>query len=465
MSRHDLKNLYRLLHQSNHTEAAQLMTLANKAAPTSPDAWAAKVLACAQTSNMITPKQVLLAARVAALVGKPAKANTAEAQRRLTAEIGQLARDFRVEKAAILANAPRSAAPVFAGLTTQAAKAAYNNPPHWRQSANLIVPDATQMVDKSALAWEAVTSKFGLNLAEKMFDANVRGGALAVISVLSAAGNEKLLTHVDLTHLQYAAISNGIPPKLAQPVGPPMFHDAFHSATAYGVSAKEENAGDNFSDGLVNSLFSKDCDIHPDITKPLGEQPEIVEQIKLRIREKFEATTTAGITRNLIHNFANAMLGRWTGSAVEMAKLAERCLTETGTTAHLTPSSQQKIKELIYGAEKAGSFESIAARYNQSNDLPRFQSELDRWRRLVDLTVQAESQGQMMSRPEFEHKSALAIAYALVLERAAPGCLREGPLDLGIDKADLPRALRTLDLRVVFPQTVREVKQALGIPR
>jgi hypothetical protein len=466
MSCHHLRNLYRLLHQSNRSVAAQLMTLANKAAPTAPDAWAAKVLACAQTSNMTTPEQILVAARVAALIGKPSKANTAEAQRRLTAEIGQLARDFRVEKAAILANAPRSAAPVFAGLTTQAAKAAYNNPPHWHQSANLIVPDATRMVEvaEPALAWGAVTSKFGVNLAEKMFDANVRGGALAVISVLSAAGNQKLLTHVDLTHLQYAAISDGNPPKLAQPVGQPTFHDAFHSATAYGVSAKEENAGDNFSDGLVNSLFSKDCDIHPDITKPLGEQPKIVEQIKLRIREKFEATTTAGITRNLIHDFANAMLGRWTGSAAEMAQLAERCLTETGTLAHLTPSSQQKVKELIYGTEKAGSFEAIAARYNQSNDLPRFQSELGRWRKLVDLTVQAESQGQMMSRPEFEHKAALAIAYALVLERAAPGCLREGPLDLGIDKADLPSALRTVDMRVSFPQTVREVKEALGIP-
>ena len=464
MSSHDFKNLHRLLHQSNRSEAAQLMTLANNAAPTAPDAWAAKVLACAQTSNMVTPKQILVAARVAALIGKPSKANIAEAQRRLTAEIGQLARDFRVEKPAILVNAPRSAVPVFAGLTTQAAKAAYNNAPHWNQSANLIVPDATRMVAKPALAWGAVTSKFGLNLAEKMFDANVRGGALAVISVLSAAGNQKLLTHEDLTHLQYAAISDGNPPKLARPVGPPMFHDAFHSASGYGVSAKEENAGDNFSDGLVNSLFSRDADIHPDITKPLGEQPAMVAQIKLRLREKFEATTTAGITRNLIHDFANAMLGRWTGSAVEMAQLAELALTETGTLAHLTPSSQQKIKGLIYGAEKAGSFEAIAARYNQTNDLPRFQSELERWRKLVDLTVHAESKDQMMSRPEFEHKAALAVAYALVLERAAAGCLREGPLDLGIDKTDLPPALRTLDLRVVFPQTVREVKKALGMP-
>jgi hypothetical protein len=463
MSNSGLKHLDWLLQQSNRSLADKMMTLANKAAPTSPEAWAAKVLAWAQSSGMTSDRQLLVSARVAALVGAPSKTNTADAQMQQLAEIGQLVIDFRVEKAAVSPNAPHLVAPAIAGRTTQAAKAAFNNPPHWRETANLVVPDAERMVGKPALAWGAITSKFGVDLAEKMFDANVRGGALAVISVLSAAGNDKPLTHLDLTHLQYAGISDGNPPKLATPIGRPTFHDAFHSATAYGVSANEENAGDKFSEGMVNRLFSMDADIHIDRTKPLGEQSVKAEEIKLRIRENFEATSTLGITRNLIHDFTSPMLGRWIGSAVEMAQLAELSLTESGTLAHLTTPSKQKIKALIYGAEKADSFEAISARYNQSKDLSRFQSELQRWRKTLEVTVQAESQGQMMPKPEFEHKAALAVAYALVLERAAPGCLREGPLDIGIEEAESTPTLRTLDLRFAFPQAVVEVQKALGL--
>jgi hypothetical protein len=452
------------LAQANRAVASQLMTLANKAASAAPEQWAAKVLALSQSSGMTKDSQILVVARVAAFAGESSMPKTADGQRRRVAEIRQLADDLQIAKRAVSASVPRPTYPNSRARTTQAARAAFNNPPHWKESANLIVPNAARMVGESARAWGAVTSKFGSNLAEKMFDANVRGGALAVMSVMDAAGNKKVLTHADLTLLQYAAISNGTPPKLARPVDQPTYHDAFHSATQYGVSAFEENAGDKFSEGMVNSLFSGDADIHMDRTKPLGEQPAIVAQLKRRIRENFEAMKVEGITKNLIHDFTGPMLGQWKGSAVEMAQLAELALTESGTLAHLTASSQQKIKALIYGAEKAGSFEAIAARYNQSQNLPRFQSELNRWRKIVELTVQEGSQGQMMTRPEFEHKAALAVAYALVLERAAPGCLREGPLDIGIDEAALPPALRKLDLRVVFPKTVLEVKRALGLP-
>jgi hypothetical protein len=450
------------LAQANHTLANELMTLANKAASGAPEQWAAKVLALSKSSGMNTDRQILVVARVVSLFAESSIANTADGQRRRVAEIRQLAIDLRIAKSAVSASAPRPAAPSSDARTTQAARAAFNNPPHWKESANLIVPNAASMVGESARAWGAVTSKFGENLAQKMFDANVRGGALAVMSVMDAAGSQQTLTVHDLTALQYAAITNGTKPQQAVALEEPTLHDTFHSAVGYGVSAREEIFGDAFSESMVNSLFSADADIHVDLTTPLDAQSAAVKQIKSRISENFASTTTDDITRELGIYFTEARLGRWTGSAIEMAQLAERTLVNNGLLAHLEPAGRQKINAFVYGGEQAASFEAIAARYTKSKDLPSFQRELYGWEKRVTSALHAESKTQNMPRSEFERNAAHAIAFGLVLERAAPGSLFEGPLSIGLQDAELATALRTLNLRVDFQKTLREVQRALG---
>jgi hypothetical protein len=450
------------LAQANREVASELMTLANKATSVAPEQWAAKVLALAQSTGMTTDRQILVTARVAAFSGASSTPTTTDGQRRRIAEVRQLAVDLQIAKSAVSASLPRPTSPNSGARTTQAARAAFNNPPHWRESASLIVPDAASMVGESARAWGAVTSKFGGNLAEKMFDANVRGGALAVMSVMDAVGSRQTLTVHDLTALQYATITNGTKPTEAVALEEPSLHDTFHSAVGYGVSAHEELFGDAFSESMVNSLFSGDADIHVDLTAPLHAQNAAVKQIKSRISENFSSTKTEGLTRELRIYFTQARLGRWTGSAVERAQLAEQTLVHNGLLAHLNPAGRQKINALIYGGEQTGSFEAIAARYTKSQDLPTFQRELYGWETRMISTLQAESKTQNMPLPEFERNAARAIAFGLVLERAAPGSLFEGPLSIGLDDAELAPALRTLDLRADFPRTVLEVQRALG---
>jgi hypothetical protein len=117
---------------------------------------------------------------------------------------------------------------------------------------------------------------------------------------------------------------------------------------------------------------------------------------------------------------------------------------------------------LIYGAEQTGSFEAISSRFVANKNTGQFERELDGWLGQMTTLLRAESKSQGMSKAEFERKAARAIAFALVLERAAPGSLRDGPLSIGLNDAELAPALRTLDLRIDFPRTVREVQNALG---
>jgi hypothetical protein len=450
------------LAQANRAVASELMKLANKAASVAPEQWAAKVLALAQSTGMTTDRQILVTARVAAFSGASSTPTTTDGQRRRIAEVRQLAVDLQIAKSAVSASFPRQATPNSGARTTQAARAAFNNPPHWKESASLIVPDAASMVGESARAWGAVTSKFGGNLAEKMFDANVRGGALAVMSVMDAVGSKHTLTVLDLTALQYAAITNGTKPTQAVALEEPTLHDTFHSAVGYGVSGLEELYGDSFSESMVNSLFSEDADIRVDLNAPLQAQSAAMQQIKSRIRENFSSTTTDSIAGELGIYLAQAKLGRWTGSAAQKAQRAEQTLVDNGLLAHLNPAGRQKINALIYGAEQAGSFEAIAARHTNNQNSPAFMRDMNSWEMRVTSTLQTESKAQKMTRPEFERRAARAIAFGLLLERAAPGSLREGPLSIGLNEVELAPALRTLNLRVDFPRTVLEVQRALG---
>jgi hypothetical protein len=452
------------LAQANRELSSELMTLANKAAPAAPVEWAAKVLALSHASGMTTDFQVLVSARVAAFSSESLMALPTDELRQRIVEMRQLAVDLQIAKAngAVSAKGPRPAAPASDVRSTQAARAKFNNPPHWQELASLIVPNVASMVGESARAWGAVTLKFGENLAQRMFDANVRGSALAVISVMDAVGSQQTLTVHDLTALQYAAITNGTKPRQAVAVEEPTLHDTFHCAVGYGVSALEETFGDEFSESMINSLFGAEADIHVALNTPLHEQTAAVKQIKSRIRENFSSTTTEGITRELGIYFAEAKRGGWSGSAVEMTQRAEKTLVDNGLLAHLDPAGQQKINALIYGGGRAESFEAIVTRYTSSKDLTAFQRELQGWENRVTLVLQAESKKQTMPLPEFERSAARAIAFGLVLERAVPGTLFEGPLSIGLNDAELAPAFRTLDLRVAFPRTLREVQSALA---
>jgi hypothetical protein len=466
-----LTHLCRRLLQSNRTAADALLTLANKAASAQPNDWAAKLLVLAQSHGMTTNEQILVAARVAIFSGAPLITNTAHAEVQRIAEIRQLATDLHAAKGTVAAKGARSTSTLPEGRSAPAARVAFNNPTHWQESANLIVPNVANLVGKSELAWRAVTSKFKGGLAEKLFDANVRGGALAVMSVMSAEGSLQTLTIHDLTALQYVAITDGNKPKLAVPLETPTLHDTFHSAVGYGVSVREEMFGDAFSEDMVNSLFGDDADIRVNLNTPLDQQPDAVKQIKLRIAENFSSATTDKITGELRSLFQSLRknedgfavhTGQWTGTAIENAKRAERTLEANGLLAHLNPAGRQKIEDLIYGTEQTGSFEAIASRFVSSKDTRQFERELEGWLGQMTSTLRTESKAQGMSLPEFERKAARAVAFALVLERAAPGSLGDGPLSIGLNDEELAPALRTLDLRIDFAKTLREVQTALG---
>ena len=449
--------------QSNQTAASALLALANKAAPGAPDAWAAKVLVWAKSQQMTTREQILVAARVAVFSGTSPTFNTASGQLQRIAEIRQLAVDLHNAKVPVGNAVPRPTAPEPAGQSARAIRAAFNNPTHWKESGNLLVPNAASLVGESALAWRAVTSKFKDGLAEKMFDASVRGGALAVMSVMDAERNHQTLTVHDLTALQYVALTHGTEPTLAIALEPMTLHDAFHAAIGYGVTVREEIFGDAFSESMVNLMFGEEADVSVDRTRSLAQQPDLVKQLKSRIREQFASASIETITTEVPLDFVKSLLESWSASGAENAKRAEQTLNANGLLAHLEPASRQKINNLFYGGKHSGSLQDISASFAVNPDKGALQREVRGWLRDFESMLQIESKGQAMPFAEFERRAARAIAFALVLERAAPGSLRDGPLSIGLNGAELAPALRTLDLRIDFPKTVREVQNALGL--
>jgi hypothetical protein len=441
------------LRQAHQSEASELLALAARLGEREPQAWAARVLAAAHTRSIGSGDGVLRVARLVALAQGHAPGVT---------ELQAMARAAETSPAAAARPPLRS---------TPQAQADFNRPAHWTLGANgLLAPDASRMRGGAARAWSEITGKFGPELARRMFDANVRGGAMAVFAVLDAAGSALSVTVSDLARLQFAAIADGMP-ALTGVAAPdmPTLHDAAHAASAYGVSVQQEIHGDLFSEALLEMLFAYPRQIAVDASRPLGAQLQTVSRVRQAIGQQFASLSFNLLLQELdLAFFKPGSVDRqlnlaWSGDARSNAALAEQVLDANGLLAHLDTEGREAVRHLIYGADNPASFESIAVALARSGDRQAFARDLDAWLDDVAQTLREQSPEALMSRAAFDQRAAHAIAFGLVIERAAPGTLFMGLLDVPADEARFMPAARTLDLRGEYLAVLGEVQSALGI--
>jgi hypothetical protein len=437
------------LSQANRSVFDQVMAIARKIEPRSADAWAARVLAVLRQRGSDDGPSVLRTAQMLELAHElqTPSPNISEVRRLVDA-----------------INGPRPAdAPIRQLRSEEAARKAYNYP-HWITTASgLIAPDETRIRGGVAREWALIKIKFSNDLAQAMFDANVRGGIMAVIDVMNAAGSNRILTLRDVARLHFTATSDGVEtsPNTMRT------HDALHT---YGVSVLEELHGDAFSEELLKRLFATTPpEIAIDVGTPLGRQPATVRQLAQLIDRQFDSLSTFSLAGAAFTFFLNDLMDTHNDELVLKeaiangpalnAQRAEQILDRHGLLAHLSPANRQQVLSLVYGADQPQTFEAIAKRWARSGDQPEFEVDLIDWAVLLGERLAETSQDSLMSRGEFTQFAMKAIAFGLLLERTQPGALTRQPLDTTLD--DLP-GLERLDLRVAFPPALREVEDAFA---
>jgi hypothetical protein len=442
--------------QSNLTQANEMLRIAHDLGDPDADAWAARMLACAHATDLGSGQGPLFVAnRMAIAHGRWPAAS----------ELRALA-----HAAHMTSVGNTSAAPL---RDDAAARSAFNRPTHWVATADgRLAPDASTLRNEAARAWSAATQRFGSDLAMTMFDANVRGGTVAVIAAMDAAGSRQALTVRDIAELQYVAFTSGSPSTLGvNALDAPTLHDAAHSAAGYGVSVHQEIHGDDFSEALINDLFGIEPEIVINRGAPLDQQPSVALQLSQLIDVRFANVSIDSLLQEIEPSFFSPtstgpqLSHGWGQSPSEDAHRAEQILDANGLLAHLEPAGRRAVLALIYGAQRPHTFEAIATRLAQSGDRQQFARDVDAWLDDVADCLRAASSGSLMSRDEFGNHAARAVAFGLLLDRTAPGSLVMGPLDTGLGDADLPMALRQLDLRTTYPPVLREVQRALGPKR
>lgn len=456
------------LGQANHAAAGRILTLAHRLDVADVEGWASRVLACAQRAGASDGKDVLQAAELAALGWRSASPPA-------TAALSvQDVRRLAGERSTAQPQGPVPAADASSTWrSATAARAAFNNPDHWVDSGDgRVEPDPARLEGESALAWQSLTDKFGAPLAKNLFDAKARGGnATAVIDAMSAAGSRLTLTVRDLGRLQLVCFANGeITPDLSSLT----LHDTFHS---YGTSMFEETYGDAHTEGLVRSLFStKDSSkIAVDAGKPLGEQPAVVQQLKVRIEQDFASVTPLDLTYNIRAAFYQtdgwgyeSFKHDWYEAPSQNARLVAEVLESNGALAHLDTATRTRVNALIHDAGDPDSIESISSTLERALATDYFAGgtfppKFTAWLERLNNVLREGSQGRMMSRAQYSEHAAQAIAMSLVLERAAPGSLALGPSGTSLGDQVPAHPLDTFDLRKAYPAALREVRAALGL--
>jgi hypothetical protein len=333
-------------------------------------------------------------------------------------------------------SAPRSEA---------SARSAYNHPPHWRTTADgQLVPDASHLQGHSARLWAGLNAEFGPRLAHAMFDAHVRGGAVAVIDAMNAAGSTKRLTQDHLASLHFVAFvdgqSNSRPFTLfdARPDRP---HDEEHAFTGFGVSWVEETYN-----GCAIEATS-DLETPIDATRPLQQQPELVAELRSRWRQQL---SELDFRPNLE---VSVGFSDMSGPPAAAAARMERKLTSRGYLAHLSAAQRTEVRSMLYGqgvrpsGPQAGeadaaspTLEAIAARFANGSSRDRLDRDLADWsNRATDLLVRA-AEGNRLPDAALLQSAARLFAFKLCQARH-PG----------------------MDLRMYYPPVLSEVQSALGL--
>jgi hypothetical protein len=461
------------LAQTNQSLAYRMLSIAADTGHTADaDAWAASVLAWAHRRGLASGSLPVLAAQIAAL---PGHAPDPSELRRMAVALDKASKSLSTTQPVPM-------------KTEQAARDAFNRPAHWSLMADgRLAPNISRLHGESASSWLLLTAKFGSQLAQSMFDACVRGGAMAVIKVMDSAGSSKRLSLRDLAGLQQVAHYSNAQPEWTQPLGEHILHDSMHVFGAYGVSEIEEQMGDRFIQLLLTPLFSveyggnfelpavtgNDAPMAIDLARPLGEQPEAVSGLHSLIVDKFNlapgqrfrsVVERAFFSRQPVEMFMADLIHDWSGtSAAQCARRAEQILDAHGLLVHLDPASRARVLHTIYGADTPGSLERSVGLIGLARDA-QFQRTLVDWIRFrLAPVVAIESNDWLIPFNDFKSRAADVIAAGMMLERAAPGSLVAAPINTPPGISDSAKGIEGLNVREVYPTIRMEVRRALGL--
>jgi hypothetical protein len=442
------------LRQANHELAGRLLAIANRAEPSDPDGWAARLLAVASHRGLADKASILNVAEATALTTRH------RAEPESTAALGPSSSDVnRLRSLAMALRGGSSApavptsgaassldAPVAHLRSEPAARSAYNHPAHWISAADgKLWPDTSRLYGQSARLWADLTTELGAGLAQTLFDAHVRGGAPAVIAAMDAAGSTQRLTVDHLAALHFVALTDGSPSLWGRPDAQPVperNHDAAHAVTGFGTSRVQETYNNLAIEATIaaSALF--------DAERPMTQQPEraaeLLESVNRGLADlNFEPLLRVAMTEDQL-----------IGTPRQIAGDEEKRLQATGYLAHLDPAERESLRSMLYGPSRLQmggltiysedappTLEVIAMRYEKGGDRFRLDRELSAWsRRVSDMLVTAAKRHRA---PDAELRQSVArmFAFKICMARNAVG-----------------------DVRVEFPRVLREVQQALGLP-
>ena len=492
-SAYDLRAHLWRLRGSHQTQVSQVLAAAARSdSSTYVDDIAARALLWASTHGGTDVDSVVKAVRLAAqaerladlssALGASAKAPTDTATRAALDTQIHLTRRMVSEQHRSSNSPPAQAAELTPPRSNAQALVAYNHPTHWLQRpTGVFAPNKNLLAGESAQAWSRLTTKFGEPMAERLFDAGVRGGVMSQINLLDAARSDKTLGLRDEAELQGIARSDSKAGALELTL-----HDVGHGTAGYGAAVIEEVKGDGFAEFLLTEVFagepsvnaeaeaSKDASkVRIDLSQPLAEQPSVVRNLSARIHngarrmssdeigwevKKLLITTTrtgAFSTTELAHN--------WTGrSPSENAREMENILEKNGQLAHLGPDARARIRELIY-SDMPSSFASTCKSMNPETNPGGFKFMAVYWiENMLIKALKKEAPRSMFPKEEYRSRAADAVAWGLMIERAAPGVLRDSPIGRTLSEAEQTAAVRNLDLRKAYPPVREEVRRAFG---
>jgi hypothetical protein len=442
-----------------------MLTLARQANAPDATVWSARMLAGAQRNGFEQAGQPLLWARVASLMNGPLPAGQA------VRTVQQLARALEgVRTSSTSAGGAGNTAAVSALPLQMRSRAqvrvAYNNPTHWLVDAQgRFSPMATQLQGDSRAAWTRIQGKFGPALSVQLFDANVRGGTLAMLDLMDRLGSRHSLTVRDAADVQYTALSDGGRTPHAAMVYEPTLHDAGHSAASYGVSALAEMYGDAHTEDLLRSVFQRQPVVALDRSRPLAQQPQASQALSQHIDRVFSALSVNRLAHLVQATFVHGddatlrLNHPWTQLPFDSAQRAEQILQANGLLAHLDVAGLRSVRAMVHGTDRGDTFEAAATRLAQSGDRAQFAREVQAWSARVGHAVAQASAPSAMSATQFRTNAMRSIAWGLMIERAAPGTLAQGPVNAELSTA--PPAVLSLNLRTHYPAVLREVRQAL----
>jgi hypothetical protein len=347
---------------------------------------------------------------------------------------------------------------------------AFTYPSHWGlNSAGVFAPDKSKLSGKPAQMWAGVQTKFGLELASKLFDATVRSGLPGALDALNQAGSSKTLLPQDLLSLGYLSVAAKTSDPRERTVGKPSVHDLLHAVIGYGQSDFEENQANFFSDNsfdFMNRLLAPGQKLNA--AKSLSSQSVATQTIDGEIRTGFaamqrHALDSSTYDSSIRSGFAGYKLGS-ANSAMEDVRAIETNLDRGGVLTELNTNQRAELRGMLYGSGTKTSLESIVSGYRKTGDEAKFKAEKEQWVAAAGKLLQGARQPNQMKLGEFYERATSAVAFRIFLERVAPGWVdQRSPFSIGLDKtSDFPKTFANADLRSAYAKVLQDVRAALS---